>query len=99
MYTEAMKQRAYILDPECWISYSGMSPEHKRKVEVRRTASLEQAAKDIRSEIAEMPGTAANPLKASGTILEIAARVRQGKWTTLDLDALCDYVEANADAL
>lgn len=50
-------------------------------------------------EIEGEPGTLTNPLRAQGTIQEIALRVREGKWSTLDLDALCDYVLSNSRTL
>lgn len=40
------------------------------------------------------PGTAANPLRAQGTISEIAQRVLEGRWTTLELNALADFALA-----
>lgn len=40
-----IKNIAYKLDPECWVSYSGKPIPHKRYMEGRRAASLELAAK------------------------------------------------------
>ena len=43
MWTPAVKQRAYALDPECWVSYSGKPCSVKRAIEARRIASLQLA--------------------------------------------------------
>lgn len=42
-YEQEVKQAAYALDPECWVSYSGKPKEHKQWMDSRRTASLEAA--------------------------------------------------------
>lgn len=44
---QSIKDRAYLIDPECWKSYSGNAPRHKQRMDTRRTASLEQARKEI----------------------------------------------------
>jgi hypothetical protein len=38
-----IKQAAYALDPECWVSYSGKPREFKQAMERRRVASLAAA--------------------------------------------------------
>lgn len=42
-YSEEVKQLAYKMDPECWVSYSGATPDFKRAMDKRRTLSLEYA--------------------------------------------------------
>lgn len=42
-YSEAVKQRARELDPECWGSYSGKPIAVKRHMETRRVSSLDKA--------------------------------------------------------
>ena len=37
---EAVKQRAYALDPECWVSYSGKDKAFKQAMDKRRTTAL-----------------------------------------------------------
>jgi hypothetical protein len=46
-WPQEVKQRAYEIDPECWISYSGRSKAFKRQMDARRTASLEKAAEEL----------------------------------------------------
>lgn len=46
VYPQEVKEAAYKLDPECWVSYSGKPRHHKRVMEVRRWASLRQAFSD-----------------------------------------------------
>lgn len=43
-YPHEVKAIAYLIDPECWISYSGQSKAYKRRMERRRVASLEQGS-------------------------------------------------------
>jgi hypothetical protein len=47
MYTEAVKKRAYVIDPQCWVSYSGKPINFKRTMESRRRASLDQASLEV----------------------------------------------------
>lgn len=47
MATEEVKQLAYKIDPECWISYSGMPKAVKQYRDGRRSLSLQQAEKQI----------------------------------------------------
>lgn len=42
-WPQEIKEAAYKLDPECWVSYSGKPRDFKRGMEVRRKASLEAA--------------------------------------------------------
>lgn len=42
-YPQHVKEDAYRLDPECWVSYSGKPKAFKQSMEVRRVASLEKA--------------------------------------------------------
>ena len=44
---QAIKDRAYKIDPPCWKSYSGKDKRHKQRMDSRRTASLAQAEKEI----------------------------------------------------
>lgn len=39
--------RAYQIDPECWISYSGKDKKFKQAVERRRTAAIARANAEI----------------------------------------------------
>lgn len=39
-----VKQIAYKIDPECWVSYSGKARAFKQQMDVRRTAALDKAA-------------------------------------------------------
>jgi hypothetical protein len=43
-YPDAVKQAAYQLDPECWVSYSGKPKKFKSYMETRRIASLKKAS-------------------------------------------------------
>jgi hypothetical protein len=43
-YPQHVKEAAYKLDPECWISYSGKSRAFKRQMELRRLQSLKAAS-------------------------------------------------------
>lgn len=42
-YSPYVKEIAGLIDPACWESYSGESPEYKRRMEERRIASLKKA--------------------------------------------------------
>jgi hypothetical protein len=44
-WSQSVKDQAYKLDPECWVSYSGKTRPYKQAMEVRRKASLEAAAR------------------------------------------------------
>lgn len=44
---QAVKDRAYKIDPPCWKSYSGKDKQYKQRMDSRRTASLTQARKEI----------------------------------------------------
>lgn len=41
---QSIKERAYAIDPSCWISYTGKPPEFKAAMDARRTLALETAA-------------------------------------------------------
>ena len=43
-YSDEVKQAAYKLDPECWVSYSGKPKKFKSYMETRRVASLNKAS-------------------------------------------------------
>ena len=43
---QKIKERAYQIDPECWISYSGKPKKFKRDMDHRRVASLEKAREE-----------------------------------------------------
>jgi len=45
---EKIKQRAYKIDPECWVSYSGKPKSFKRYMDGRRTEALRKAEKEFR---------------------------------------------------
>ena len=42
-FIQEVKEAAYKLDPECWVSYSGKPKVFKRAMEVRRVDSLTKA--------------------------------------------------------
>lgn len=42
-WSNEVKDLAYTLDPECWVSYSGKPKQFKRAMERRRLASLYSA--------------------------------------------------------
>lgn len=42
-YPDRVKNLAYKLDPDCWVSYSGKSPGFKARMDCRRSAALEKA--------------------------------------------------------
>jgi hypothetical protein len=44
---DRIKKRAYELDPECWISYSGKPRSFKRYMDQRRTEALRSAEKEV----------------------------------------------------
>lgn len=44
---QAIKEAAYKLDPECWVSYSGKPIEFKRAMEVRRVSSMLKAKEQM----------------------------------------------------
>ena len=44
-YKQEVKDIAYKLDPECWVSYSGKPKEVKREMDWRRVDCLETASR------------------------------------------------------
>ena len=48
-YSTTVKERAYEIDPDCWVSYSGCERRHKAYMERRRGAALQQAADEARA--------------------------------------------------
>jgi hypothetical protein len=42
-----VKQLAYKLEPECWVSYSGKPKHFKAAMDVRRTAALQNAEREL----------------------------------------------------
>lgn len=42
-WPQTVKDEAYKLDPECWVSYSGKPRDFKRAMDVRRLAALRKA--------------------------------------------------------
>lgn len=42
-YLRAVKELAYTLDPECWVSYSGKPRGYKSAMDGRRTRTLLKA--------------------------------------------------------
>ena len=44
---QAVKDRAYAIDPPCWKSYSGKDKRHKQRMDSRRTVALIQAEKEL----------------------------------------------------
>lgn len=55
---QAIKDRAYAIDPPCWKSYSGKDKRYKQRMDSRRTASLAQARKEIDEDFAPDGGPA-----------------------------------------
>lgn len=47
MAEQHIKELAYTIDPECWVSYSGKPRQFKSYMEGRRTASLQKAERDF----------------------------------------------------
>ena len=43
-YPQQVKEIAYEIDPECWVSYSGKPKAYKSAMDARRTAALRQAS-------------------------------------------------------
>lgn len=48
-YEQHVKELAYTIDPECWVSYSGKPCEFKSYMDERRTASLQKAEREYAS--------------------------------------------------
>lgn len=46
-YRQEVKELAYTLDPECWLSYSGKPRAIKRVMDARRTKSLQEAERRL----------------------------------------------------
>lgn len=44
-WPDYVKRIAYVMDPECWVSYTGKPREFKQRMELRRQASLTRAAR------------------------------------------------------
>lgn len=62
-YSQSVKEQAYAIDPECWVSYSGKPKEFKQRMEVRRVKSLTDAQKEISvSALAELENTQLCPI-------------------------------------
>lgn len=55
MYSQEVKTRAYELDPECWVSYSGKPKAFKQYMDARREESLKRAFKEEQAEMARKP--------------------------------------------
>lgn len=47
MATEIVKQRAYEIDPECWLSCSGAPLGYKQRMVSRRVESLRKATAEV----------------------------------------------------
>ena len=45
---EKIKARAYEIDPDAWISYSGCTKKTKQYLDARRREALEKAEKELR---------------------------------------------------
>ncbi len=54
MYNQKVKDLARELDPECWISYSGMEKNFKQQMDWRRRESLMLAEQKIEPQTAEL---------------------------------------------
>lgn len=46
-YSQDVKELAYVLDPVCWVSYSGKGRNFKAAMDARRTKALNQAQIEI----------------------------------------------------
>ncbi len=49
-YPQEVKDRAYTIDPACWLSYSGRPKNIKRYMDSRREAALILAQTQMREE-------------------------------------------------
>ena len=63
-YPQAVKEAAYRLDPECWVSYSGQPKNHKQHMDARRTRSLERAMQDYRPPATNVCPCCGRPMEA-----------------------------------
>jgi len=43
-YSQEVREKAYALDPECWISYSGKPRRFKQEMDSRRSEALAKAS-------------------------------------------------------
>lgn len=60
-WPDEVKQLAYKIDPECWVSYSGKPRKFKAYMDSRRTAALEEAERRVacgESDVAPPAGSA-----------------------------------------
>lgn len=93
-YSTAVKERAYELDPTCWISYSGKAKVFKSVMEVRRRQSLRRAQAEVgdMSVYAQMIGLdyAYATSHAGGWILEDVATGHKVLLSTEDLKKLIE---------
>lgn len=48
--SEKIRERAQLIDPDCWLSYSGQSVHIKRRIEARRNLALDLARKELAGE-------------------------------------------------
>jgi hypothetical protein len=84
-YDEAVKQRAYELDPECWESYIGKPKEFKRAMDARRTAALRKARRIAKIEEANLCTSCVPSMKPTldNAALQMLLAVTLGKLAEL----------------
>jgi hypothetical protein len=83
MIAPEIKERAYLIDPQCWKSYSGKATRHKQRADSRRTASLAQARKELIEDFNFAPG--AEPFDVGyGITTEECVGIRGQRRYTID---------------
>lgn len=73
-YPQHVKELAYTLDPECWISYSSKPRAFKSYMDGRRTAALQKAEREFASHERRHP-----PYRVSNG--DIADALRSADWS------------------
>lgn len=66
-YRQEVKELAYKLDPECWVSYSGKLKAHKQHMDYRRAKSLREAERRLGPPVPEYVDVSLN-LEESGLL-------------------------------
>lgn len=99
-HPSAVKELAYSLDPECWISYSGKPKEFKQRMEIRRATSMHKASEaiyeaDVRHEREERIAALEPKAKLAITMIDKAAQLmKSGKITieNVEMTSSLDWV-------
>lgn len=98
-YRDEVKQIAYQLDPDCWVSYSGQPKAYKQRMDIRRLHALKKAQQefDLRqyeSKIARRnqrfaePIYIATPLPLTDEEIEVQIKALSDAFQKLVLEAL-----------